>query len=947
MKKKLTLIFIVFYLLLILTYKNLTYARICDSCTNSNCCGGSCFINETCQGSLLEGCWCNPAPGPTTRPDPNPTNPPRPRPSTPPGSNPIPPAPVTPTVPPDEPNCNAPCSCPGGPPPLFGYCVSPDCHGGLVCWNSGSGLSCQSCYDKGVDVALYFFEDRNFNGIWDSNEWLIDPSNSTNHDYGGRHNYGAFAQTKPIGNFPQIRVQNTKHPDRVVDLEKHPDFVIHPFEGNPCRATGFLGLKDVLHDPNSESKTAISSYWTNQVQSGSVCCSDGSCGSSIAFSNMLNEWGAMPDCCEYLHEYYYMTPAVAYGVASFPANDPGTAQIQITPPAGWTLSRNSYSRLGFGPMGNHRWGYQSQWGDWYITALGLVATPQIISLTKPSYLYLYQESNFVATFSHPWGADTIQSFQISFENQTINTDGTVDYNGSEWFVNIDFNINNNTVTAWVGDGESLSTTIHYNENKGYITSNIPIKYDDQTTYATLIGGENNTYFIKNNNNITAYLKIKFEKIPLGSAASSFFNTTLYVEDDNFYDDEVAESNSTLIQVGTNSSENGYNTFHRMGQIEIRKPPNCKNLKLNNTPFSSSKTVLLGDTVNLSAYYEQNFSYVRMGVDSSNCVSPVIQTITTSTSGEHSFNWTASALGNYIVFCGAGLSSPAIECRGQCYSLNNSPFQCLGNDGNGGTTWGEISVVNPSPWYKLKDTSLNKIGDHNIAVVQNVKKFTDSDPDDIPNTRYVIINSSSSDPGILLATGAYNPGPSYNPIPASDKNWYIGNYSNISQPFLSGLTNFYSYIKSRKQIKEINAISKINANGIYLIKTNNLTIDVNPPNYNFVLIVRNADDSDFGNTNIAINNFNSNIKSIMILAKDINFSSSVIFAYGIFIATNQFTYQSNNGLKILGNLISKKAVTLQSRSDNTRPSLFIVFKPQMYLDLLPYLSISKYDWRQLQ
>jgi hypothetical protein len=85
---------------------------------------------------------------------------------------------------------------------------------------------------------------------------------------------------------------------------------------------------------------------------------------------------------------------------------------------------------------------------------------------------------------------------------------------------------------------------------------------------------------------------------------------------------------------------------------------------------------------------------------------------------------------------------------------------------------------------------------------------------------------------------------------------------------------------------------------------------------------------------------------MILAKKITFSSSVTTAAGIFIAQT-IEYQSTNGLKVLGNLISKTAVTLQSRSDNTRPSLFIVFKPQMYLELLPYLSISKYDWQQLQ
>jgi hypothetical protein len=159
-----------------------------------------------------------------------------------------------------------------------------------------------------------------------------------------------------------------------------------------------------------------------------------------------------------------------------------------------------------------------------------------------------------------------------------------------------------------------------------------------------------------------------------------------------------------------------------------------------------------------------------------------------------------------------------------------------------------------------------------------------------------------------------------------------------------LDNFYQYIISRKSAKEINNLNEINADGIYIIKSDSLNLS--NPNFNFVLIIRNSTNTDLGNANITLNNFNGSNKSIMILAKKITFSSSVTTAAGIFIAQT-IEYQSTNGLKVLGNLISKTAVTLQSRSDNTRPSLFIAFKPKMYLDLLPYLSVSKYDWRQLQ
>jgi hypothetical protein len=368
-------------------------------------------------------------------------------------------------------------------------------------------------------------------------------------------------------------------------------------------------------------------------------------------------------------------------------------------------------------------------------------------------------------------------------------------------------------------------------------------------------------------------------------------------------------------------------------------PNCKNIKVNNSNLPY--TVLAGDTITLTADYENlNGPVTSVGMvvnlQGSCSFSPLNVTQSTG-AGTYSFNWTPTNVGNYDVFCRAWNDAVA-ECRGMC--VDNPPrYQCPGSDGNGATSYGSIMVQNPGPWYKLKDASLNKIGNHDIAVVQNVNSFDSDDS----NNRYTIINSTNSDPGILLATNSYNPGPSYNPIPNSTKGWHIGSYGNISQPMPD---NFYQYLKSRKQIEEITEISEINKNGIYFIKTNGLTISTQPPNFNFVLIIRNSTNTDLGNANITLNNFNSSNKSIMILAKKITFSSSVTTTTEIFIAQT-IEYQSTNGLKVLGNLISKNAVTLQSRSDNTRPSLFIVFKPKMYLDLLPYLSVSKYDWQQLQ
>jgi hypothetical protein len=437
------------------------------------------------------------------------------------------------------------------------------------------------------------------------------------------------------------------------------------------------------------------------------------------------------------------------------------------------------------------------------------------------------------------------------------------------------------------------------------------------------------------------------RVSASSPAGSSVGYTLCYNNTNCHSNTPVSSNS--VYVCSNLAINGSTNYADLWWHYAPQIAKCSNI-------SGPTSILLGDTVTYSANYNNDVSNLTgVGMfyttDSSNCSSKTEipnPTPAFSGPGSYSFSWQPSAIGTYFVYCRAtsNYNGSNVYAIGYQPCVGSPPEYLVNGVASNQTYISNIQVSNPGPWYKLKDASLNKIGDHNIAMVQNINPF-DSDDN---NTRVVIITSSGSNAGVLLSTNNYNPGPSYNPIPDNTtpfdntNNRHISSYGTIYQPMLD---NFYQYLKSRKQIEEKTDISQIDKNGIYFIKTDGLTISAQPPNYNFVLIVRNSTNTDLGSITININNFNTNNKSIMILAKDITFSSSVTAASGIFIATNQFTYQSSNGLKILGNLISKNAVTLQLRSDNTRPSLFIVFKPQMYLDLLSYLSISKYDWQQLQ
>jgi hypothetical protein len=252
----------------------------------------------------------------------------------------------------------------------------------------------------------------------------------------------------------------------------------------------------------------------------------------------------------------------------------------------------------------------------------------------------------------------------------------------------------------------------------------------------------------------------------------------------------------------------------------------------------------------------------------------------------------------------------------------------------------------TPWIKLKDSSFSKIGSLTNIVPLNIIAY---DTDDNAN-RYFIINSSSppqTDPGLVSAasinTGTAN---------VSSKNWWVTSYSRIvsTSPQL-----FLDYVRSRKEYQTIADLSSITKNGLYVWQGDLTLTNTNLNNQitasNLVLIVN-------GNLSINENQFNigsdcrntSTSKKIALLSTGaINFSNTTQCAAGIFIGQTIDTGSNyNQGLKIKGNLVGFSSFNNQRKwSDNSKPSVFIVFQPQMYLDLLPYLSVSKYDWQQLQ
>ncbi len=233
------------------------------------------------------------------------------------------------------------------------------------------------------------------------------------------------------------------------------------------------------------------------------------------------------------------------------------------------------------------------------------------------------------------------------------------------------------------------------------------------------------------------------------------------------------------------------------------------------------------------------------------------------------------------------------------------------------------------WFKIKNASFNRSSTNNITIPLLIEPYDTFDDD---GQKYFMIGQTGAALGIVVSDNRY-----------SINNWHKSDY-NRQIPL--SIDDFLNYIKARKSYQAINNLNELTQDKIYLYQGN---LDINDSsisifnNRKLVLIVT-------GSINFNVSNeFQPSNASIAFLAKKINFSNTVSIAKGIFVAESTDTGSANNqGLKIIGNLISLFDFTSQRKWSNTaKPSIFVVFKPEMYLDLLPYLSISKYDWKQLQ
>lgn len=231
-----------------------------------------------------------------------------------------------------------------------------------------------------------------------------------------------------------------------------------------------------------------------------------------------------------------------------------------------------------------------------------------------------------------------------------------------------------------------------------------------------------------------------------------------------------------------------------------------------------------------------------------------------------------------------------------------------------------------PWMKAKDTSLNTQGLSFNSIPPGALAFDTDDPGNP-----VLIDGEA---GLVTST---------NNLPAglrlsSPNQWSISGYQKVTG---FNFDSFYAYIQSRKQYKVLSSLSsdlhEINEDAtdhiFYFDASDSPLTITSAPTSTAVLLVKGS---------VVISNNLTSTGFALITNGTITVAPSVNSLQGIYISSAFDTGSSPNGLKIKGNLVTSSTTNGRDLTNNLKPSVFVDFDAGQYMNLLPYLSIAKYD-----
>lgn len=268
---------------------------------------------------------------------------------------------------------------------------------------------------------------------------------------------------------------------------------------------------------------------------------------------------------------------------------------------------------------------------------------------------------------------------------------------------------------------------------------------------------------------------------------------------------------------------------------------------------------------------------------------------------------------------------------------------------------DLILTNRVPWAKLKNASFAGIDELYNSIPWNVTQFDRTDTS-LENDRRIFntgidagaitsvgVGGSSSVPGLYTGAGHYG-------VRRDSDDWKNLDYS-MNQSMLRSL--FYEYVSSRKEVRQVNALNYqliISNSGIYRYGTENSPLDLTITSNTSIYDEKDIMLYVTGTLTIS-DDFTPSNSNTVLLAPRVVFSpgveevDAIVIGQVVSLDSQSSSSPFPEGLKISGNLISADYfVNNRMIADNSSPSLFIEFDPNTYVEMLPYLSTSRYIWR---
>jgi len=266
------------------------------------------------------------------------------------------------------------------------------------------------------------------------------------------------------------------------------------------------------------------------------------------------------------------------------------------------------------------------------------------------------------------------------------------------------------------------------------------------------------------------------------------------------------------------------------------------------------------------------------------------------------------------------------------------------------------VYTGGPWIKVKDTSFTRYPGAAAKLTNNIPYILDVFDADDKGKKGMIDESYNGSGGFVAGDNNFvdilplNFTSQFNNY-RINTNYTLGtNYTDV----ISGLNLHIGKLLNYKAITTtvLDAGSDLNLTRgqIYVVEGADINADeivfTGDSSDPTLLIIKSG--ADYGTLRVSANiNTSPSSGPFAIIAGDIHLGTSVTEVRAIVVSTGIFnTGNSSSTLKIYGNLLALKGVNQQRKRpdlNNAKPTVFVVHNPQMYLDMLPLLSINELSW----